>query len=60
MGQIFFTLVRETGLHALQHTDLLAVSLSDVRAAMSAVQPTAMRDIYVDIPKVGLRYTVMQ
>ena len=49
----FYNVIREAGFHALQRANLSAVSLSDVRAAMSAVQPTAMREIYVDIPKVS-------
>ena len=49
----FYNVIREAGFHALQRADLSAVSLSDVRAAISAVQPTAMREICVDIPKVS-------
>ena len=49
----FSNVIREARFHALQRPAPSVVSLSDVRAAMSAVQPTAMREMYVNIPKVS-------
>jgi len=43
---------REAGLVAMRKARDEGVCLEDMRSAMAQVQPSAMREIYIDIPKV--------
>ena len=43
---------REAGLNAMTRGSPAGVELSDFHHAMSTIQPSAMREIYIDVPKV--------
>ena len=43
---------REAGLNAMTRGSPDGVEMSDFHHAMSTIQPSAMREIYIDVPKV--------
>lgn len=48
-------LFRESGLSAMRSGRPAGICLADFEHAMSVVQPSAMREIYIDVPKVTNR-----
>ena len=50
--EYIYIIYREAGLSAMRANRAAGITIEDLHYAMSTVQPSAMREIYIDVPKV--------